>query len=53
MRVRTDVICPPSLMKSVQTDNDGEPVNVDQELATEASLRKWEPVSSEVHASYK
>ena len=35
------------------TDNDGKPINVDQELAIEASLHKQEPVSSDVHVSYK
>ena len=35
------------------TDTDGEPVNVDQELAIEASLDKWEPVSSDALVSYK
>ena len=35
------------------TDTNGEPVNVDQELAIEASLHKLEPADTDANVSYK
>ena len=35
------------------TDTNGEPVNVDKELAIEASLCKLEPASTDANVSYK